>query len=170
MTTLESFVVTPETRFAHAVAVAVIDFPGDFFNPVVLYGGPGAGKSHLLQAIASALHDRGVRLISASELAADVRTAAATQLVGCDILVDDVDDFSTFAEIRQTLTEVVEHGRQVVVATHPESEAYSELRSWGATHDQALAVDCWRPADLDMEAHRFTVEDLERERALRGLC
>ncbi len=41
-------------RFAHATAISVIENPGNLYNPLVLHGGTGTGKTHFLNALAYA--------------------------------------------------------------------------------------------------------------------
>jgi len=52
--TFESMVIGTN-RFAHATAISVIDNPGQLYNPLVLHGGSGTGKTHFLNAIGYAL-------------------------------------------------------------------------------------------------------------------
>lgn len=48
----ESFIVSSGTQFAHAAAKAAANFPGGKYNPLLIYGPSGLGKTHLLHAIA----------------------------------------------------------------------------------------------------------------------
>ncbi len=53
--TLENFVVGSNNDLAVSAARSIIDSPGDRYNPFFLYGGPGLGKTHLVQAIGNEL-------------------------------------------------------------------------------------------------------------------
>ena len=51
--TLETMVMSVN-RFAHATAISVIENPGKLYNPLVLHGATGTGKTHFLNAMAYA--------------------------------------------------------------------------------------------------------------------
>ena len=54
--TFDKFVVGSSNRFAYNAAKKVSENPGKSYNPLFIYGSSGLGKTHLLYAIAHAIH------------------------------------------------------------------------------------------------------------------
>lgn len=60
--TLSNFVIGSNNDLAVSVARSIVDKPGTSYNPFFLYGGPGLGKTHLVQAIGNELLMRNAKL------------------------------------------------------------------------------------------------------------
>ncbi len=73
--TFDNFVIGASNRFAQAAAMAVAEQPGKAYNPLMIYGASGLGKTHLLHAVGHYVlnYAEGLRIkyVSTEELTND---------------------------------------------------------------------------------------------------
>jgi chromosomal replication initiator protein len=165
--TFGQFVIGDGNRLAHAAALAVAEMPAHAYNPLFLYGAPGLGKTHLLQAIGNYVQVYGnglrVRYATVEDFTSDFvgslrsgdTSAFRERFRGSDVLlIDDVqflaDKLKTKEEFFHTFNTLYESGRQLVLtsdrapADHDEFEA--RLRERFAS---GLVADL-QPPELDV--------------------
>ena len=57
--TFDTFIPGDNSNFAYNASIAVSKNPGKKYNPILLYGGSGLGKTHLMQAIGNSIYNDG---------------------------------------------------------------------------------------------------------------
>lgn len=135
--TFETFVVGGNNKFAHSASLAVAESPGITYNPLFLYGGPGLGKTHLMQAIGNFIlkedPDTKVLYVSSedftNEVIESIRSGNAAKMSKLrdkyrtvDVLmVDDVQFIigkeSTQEEFFHTFNALYSQGKQIILSS-----------------------------------------------------
>jgi chromosomal replication initiator protein len=130
----DTFVVGESNRFAVAAAQAVAKTPGRAWNPLFLHGDSGLGKTHLLHAIANAIHENTpgarVAIVTSERYTNDFVDALSRNTMGdfrrkyreCGaLLVDDVQFFAgrdkTAEEFFHTFNALYEQNVQIVLSS-----------------------------------------------------
>lgn len=132
--TFDSFVIGDTNHFARNAALAVAESPGLKYNPLFIWGGPGLGKTHLLQAIGTYVQEnypqKKVVYVTSEEFTnqfiistqkntteAFRKTYRTTDL----LLIDDIQFLekktATVEQFFHTFNYLRERGKQVVIAS-----------------------------------------------------
>lgn len=161
--TFDSFVVGPSNRFAHAAAEAVAKKPSIVYNPLLIYGPSGLGKTHLLSAIANTIHsdhpDFNIVYIKSEDFTNDLITAVKlgnnadfrTKYRTADLLLMDDIQFiagkeSTQVEFFHTFNTLYEQGKQIVLTSDRPPEEMQKLEDRLKTRlSQGLMADIKAP-------------------------
>ncbi len=132
--TFESFVVGASNQFAQAASVAVVNQPGEHYNPLFIYGDVGLGKTHLVNAIGNAVLSKrpGAKVVYLTseafmnELIASLRRDKMSEFKAhyrnIDVLViDDVQFIAgkerTQEEFFHTFNSLYESHKQIVITS-----------------------------------------------------
>lgn len=130
----ETFIVGASNRLAASAARAVAEAPGQAYNPLVVYGNSGRGKTHLVAAIAHRAREKQptlrTLLTSGEEMATHLHRAIAegqadtfrAHYADVDLLVvDDVQFLTgqpeTQSELLRLLNVLLQQGRQLVLTS-----------------------------------------------------
>ena len=138
--TFDTFVVGPSNKLAYAASQAVAEHPAQNYNPLLIYGESGLGKTHLLYAIANVIrrNDQNAKIVyikgddfinefieliragRGSEFRAKYREADL-------LLVDDVQFVAGKEQVQNeffhTFNNLYESGKQIVLTSdRPPSE------------------------------------------------
>lgn len=169
--TFENFVVGPCNRIAHAAAVSICD-PGDggasadVYNPLLLYGDPGTGKTHLLHSVCERMRqiaerhaifyqsceeftNRYIASVKSNSLTSFRRHYRHAEVLA----LDDLDFLSgrkrTQEEFFHTLSDLVEKGTHVLLSCSRSPREWSGLQSRLASRLQSGLVARLGPPDVE---------------------
>ena len=163
-----AFIEGGNNQFAKAAALAVSKAPGEkSFNPLIIYGGVGLGKTHLLHSIGNSILEinpnAGVVIASSEKFTQDFissiqrnkTVAFAKQYRSADVLlIDDVQFFQgkeqTQEQFFHTFNELYQNGKQIVLtADRYPSEMVGLQDRLLSRFQSGLAVDI-QPPDFEM--------------------
>ncbi len=138
--TFETFVVGPSNKLAYAASVSVAEHPAQNYNPLLIYGDSGLGKTHLLYAIANVIrrNDRHAKIVYIkgddfiNEFIELIRAGRGNEFRAkyreADLLlVDDIQFVAGKEQVQNeffhTFNTLYESGRQIVLTSdRPPSE------------------------------------------------
>jgi chromosomal replication initiator protein len=161
--TFDSFVVGSSNRFAYNAAMAVAMKPASIYNPLLIYGQSGLGKTHLLYAIANQAQAnfRGFRILYVkgetftNEMIQALRQGAMEQFRAkyreCDLLLMDDVQFiagkeSTQEEFFHTFNTLYEAKKQIVLTSdRPPNEMVRLEDRLRTRFEQGLIADIQPP-------------------------
>ena len=131
--TFDNFVIGEDNKMANVAALAVCDGPGKTYNPFLIYGGVGLGKTHLMQAIGNEILTRNpaarIKYATTESFTNDFITSIQNgsqedfRKMYRDIdvlLIDDIQFLSqnkekTKEEFFHTFNALFNHGKQIVL-------------------------------------------------------
>ncbi len=150
--TFDTFVVGNNNRFAQTASLAVAETPGEAYNPLYIYGGPGLGKTHLMHSIGNFIikRDPGTKVLYVTseeflnEVIESIRnnnndptrmTKFRDKYRNVDVLmIDDIQTIigkeSTQEEFFHTFNSLHQAGKQIVITSDrpPKEMETLELR------------------------------------------
>ena len=177
----DSFVVGSSNRFAHAAALSVSESLGQSYNPLIVYGGVGLGKTHLLHAIGNAVLQNApntlVRFITSEKFTNEVIHAIHRKTTPelrkryreIDLLLMDDIQFlegkeATQEEFFNTFNHLRDNGKQIVLTCDRQPREMSKIAArLRSRFEQGLVADIQSP-DYEM---RFAI--LQKKAAEKSL-
>ena len=161
--TFETFVVGPSNKLAYAASVSVAEHPAQNYNPLLIYGDSGLGKTHLIYAIANVIRRNDPRSKIAyvkgddltNELVDAIREGKTAEMRekyrrATLLLVDDVQFIAgkkqTQEEFFHTFNALYESGKQIVLTSDRPPKEMTQLEDRLRTRfEWGLMVDVEPP-------------------------
>lgn len=138
--TLENMTISVN-RFAHATAISVIENPGKLYNPLVLHGASGTGKTHFLHAIGYALSNKfGQENIFITN---GVRLSRGIQRY---VMEGNIEKFEEFASNAKAI--LIDDIHLVAVNEQNRAHLSKLLNDFRAQHKQIVVTSKYPPESL----------------------
>ncbi|PAF43031.1 chromosomal replication initiator protein DnaA [Helicobacter sp. 11S03491-1] len=130
--TFNSFVVGDSNKFSYEIAKQISQKQAEVYNPVLIYGGTGLGKTHILNAIGNSVleKNKAVIYVTAEQFLNDYITRLSNHTMdrfrdkyrNCDyLLIDDVQFFGGKEGVQQeffhTFNELHDKKKQIVMTS-----------------------------------------------------
>ncbi len=158
----DDFIIGQNNNFAVNAALAISKNPGETYNPLLIYGGVGLGKTHLMQATGNALWEStelNIIYVTAEHFTnefidslnkkkmADFKKKYRSSDV---LLIDDIHFFQgkneTQEELFHTFNELYEKNKQIVfTCDRPPSELKNLSQRLKSRFERGLNVDLQTP-------------------------
>ena len=165
--TFDNFIVGKSNQFAHAAAIAVAQQPGKFYNPLMIYGNSGLGKTHLLLAIGQYIEEHSPKKPDIKYLKGDEFTVQLIESIRSGktdefrqkyrnvdlLLVDDIQFIagkeSTQEEFFHTFNSIYEAGHQIVITSDRPPVEMTTLDDRLRTRFEGGLIADVQPPDLE---------------------
>lgn len=165
--TFDTFVVGGNNKFARQASLAVAESPGEAYNPLYIYGGPGLGKTHLLHSIGNFIinenPNKKVLYVTSEKFlneviegirspnSANAMSKTREKYRSVDILlIDDIQVIigkeSTQQEFFNTFNELYLNGKQIVITSdRPPKEMETLEERIRSRFESGLMADIGNP-------------------------
>ena len=149
----ENFVVGSNNKLAFVAAQTVAQHPGEKYNPLYIYGGPGLGKTHIMQAIGHYIiknkPELKVQFVQAEEFVNDVVNALAN---GGD-RVDKMNKFRN--KYRKTDVLLIDDIQLIAGKTRTEEEVFNTFNTLHSAGKQIVITSDRTPKDIPSISDRL---------------
>src|SRR3989338_3055083 len=175
----ENFAVSSSNQMAYAAATAVVNNLGHSYNPLVLYGGVGVGKTHLMQAVGNAVGQKNIKTkilyCTGEEFTNEIIEAISTKttvtfkkkyrLVDL-LLIDDVQfiagKYSIQEEFFHTFNAVYQAKKQIVITSDRPPEEIDKLEArLRSRFEGGLTIDIGAP-DFELRTAILLIKAKQR--------
>ncbi|MEL3901839.1 MAG: chromosomal replication initiator protein DnaA [Treponema phagedenis] len=162
--TFDNFVAGEDLKFTQNAALSVAKFPGKNYNPLLILGGVGLGKTHLMQAIGNEIYrttDLNIIYVTAESFSNEFISALGSKKTQefknkyrkADVLlIDDIHFFQNKdglqEELFHTFNALYESGRQIVFTC---DRPIKELKNFS----ERLKSRCTRGLNVDLTMPSF---------------